>query len=82
METRNQQGAFPIDNRGYLGIRNVDIVRNDICIYDNAFLIVYDDLNGAFNGNLYDRKNNGINFISLRDSINLLFNRAHVHSKD
>lgn len=82
METRNQQGAFPIDNRGYLGIRNVDIVRNDICIYDNAFLIVYDDLNSAFNGSLYDRKNNGINFIILCDSINLLFNRAHVHSKD
>ena len=48
-ETRNQ--IMPIDDRGYLEIRNLDVVRHDILMFDNAFTIEY-DLNHAFNGSL------------------------------
>lgn len=37
-----------------------------------AFAIQYDDLNGAFNGSLSDRENDGISFLNLCVSINLL----------
>ncbi|GBO41872.1 hypothetical protein AVEN_143063-1 [Araneus ventricosus] len=72
-KTRNQPCAFPIDNRGYLEIRNLDVVRHDILMFYNAFAIEYDDLNGAFNGSLCERENDGISFLNLRVSINLLF---------
>ncbi|GBM01464.1 hypothetical protein AVEN_209285-1 [Araneus ventricosus] len=77
-ETRNQPSAFPIDNRGYLEIRNLDVVRHDILMFDNAFVIEYDDLNGAFSGSLCDRENDGISFLNLRVSINLLIAEHNV----
>ncbi|GBM38275.1 hypothetical protein AVEN_17721-1 [Araneus ventricosus] len=77
-ETRNQPSAFPIDNRGYLEIRNLDVIRHDILMFDNAFAIEYEDLNGALNGSLCDRENVGINFLNLRVSINLLFAEHNV----
>lgn len=72
-KTRNKPGAFPIDNHGYLEIRNLDVVKQDMLLFQNAFAIEYDDLNGTFNGSLCDRENDGINFLSLRESLVLLF---------
>ncbi|GBN45013.1 hypothetical protein AVEN_56209-1 [Araneus ventricosus] len=42
------------------------------------FVIKYDDLNGVFNGSLCDRENDGISFLNLRVSINLLFAEHNV----
>lgn len=77
-ETRKQPGAFPIDNRGHLEIRNLDVIKHDIKIFDNAFRIEYDDVNGAYNGSLCDKENNGIDFLNLRDAMNLLFVEHNV----
>lgn len=38
-ETGNQPGAVPIDNRGYMGIRKLDVAKHDNLMVDNAFII-------------------------------------------
>ncbi|KAG5666753.1 hypothetical protein PVAND_014765 [Polypedilum vanderplanki] len=71
MTNANAQ-AFPIDGSGFLSIRNLDIIKHDFIMYDNAFGIEYDD-EWMCTGSLQDNINDGVIGRTLLNAIRMLF---------
>ncbi|KAG5683578.1 hypothetical protein PVAND_012851 [Polypedilum vanderplanki] len=70
--TRDNAQAFPIDKCGYLSIKNLDIIKQDFIMYDNAFALEYDD-NWLCAGSLQDNINDGVISHTLLNAIRMLF---------
>lgn len=74
-ETRGEE-AFPTPPDGYLQLRILDVVKNDILMFDNSFELVHDDT-WLCQGSLMDRMNDGIIGRTLQNVISHLFAEHH-----
>lgn len=61
-----------IPDSGYLELRNLDVIKHDFLMYDNAFSLNYDH-DWLCQGNLIDRKNDGVVGKTLLNAMRDLF---------
>ncbi|KAK2710518.1 hypothetical protein QYM36_011897 [Artemia franciscana] len=68
----NNEMAFPIAKNGHLELRNLDIIKNHVLVFDHAISLDYSD-NWLCQGNLIDCINDGVSYKSLLDALTNLF---------